>query len=240
VKALVVKIDPDLKRVALSLKASHFDGDADMSESDEESAESEEEDESTSSSNNDEVDDYESDDENYIDRLRAHVKIGQGSDTDDSDNEDYKQKRIKEYNQDSTVLDMMRDKDFDKDSKINELNQMLVLQKKANKKLSELLDGATKQLMNTTAESTLKNKELTQVAQNFDTLVAIYANDHPEWLLSLKGEDRLLQKIMASVANLKDFWARSDSHNGTLWADIPTNPQGARSNKNLTVVNAHN
>lgn len=86
VKALVLKVDPDLKRVALSLKASHFDGDTDMSESGDESMEAEEE--STSSLNNDhEIDEYESHDENYIDHLRAHLEVGLVAGADNADKE---------------------------------------------------------------------------------------------------------------------------------------------------------
>ena len=44
---------------------------------------------------------------------------------DDSDDETDHPTRTTEYNQESTVLDMMRDKEFDKDSKINELHKGL-------------------------------------------------------------------------------------------------------------------
>ena len=43
----------------------------------------------------------------------------------DSDEEDKPQEQIQEYNQDATVIDMMKDIDFDKDSKMNELHKGL-------------------------------------------------------------------------------------------------------------------
>jgi len=89
VKVLVIKIDLDLKRVALSLKASHFDGDTEMSESLDESMEAEEKDESImSDSDSSEVELDESEDENVFDELRQSMKEGnQGSDADDSCND---------------------------------------------------------------------------------------------------------------------------------------------------------
>ncbi len=63
---------------------------------------------------------------NYVptETVELHTDLDHGGE-DDSDNEAEVAKRIKEYDQESTVIEMLQDKEFDKDSKINELQKGL-------------------------------------------------------------------------------------------------------------------
>jgi rRNA biogenesis protein RRP5 len=87
VKALVLKVDVDLKRVALSLKASHFEDDSERSGSDDESIDLDHssQDEIESSSDDVVMNFLDSDDDIYVSRPNAHISNGPEGEGDESD-----------------------------------------------------------------------------------------------------------------------------------------------------------
>lgn len=215
VKAVVLEVDKDKKRLQLGLKASYFEDDEDSDDDDEDDSSSEDESEDddvddaivSDEEMKDADDDFGSDDENFASKLASKIQksgddeseSGSESDTDD-ESSDEESSSEDEDNGRSKVHAMDTDVGFDWDSKKNATS---VAEESSDSESSSDEEENTKTTKGGKSrnKSALRRREEKKIAQRESALAEGILDENPETRADF-------ERLIASNPNSSEHWMK--------------------------------